>query len=501
MKAEEDAKQPGAISSNNFYGNNNNNSNNANANRSAQQGQKQSQLPTRSNAGTTSNGNIYPIEALSPYAHKWTIKARCTHKGDIKTWHNKNGEGKLFSVNLLDETGEIRATGFNAECDALYDIFKEGNVYYISAPCRIQIAKKQFSNVNNDYEMTFERDTVVEKAEDQDNVPQVRYNFTNLATLQETEKDTSIDVIGILQEVGETSQITSKTTSKPYDKRELTLVDNTGFSVRLTIWGNTATSFEAQPESVIAFKGVKVSDFGGRSLSLLSSGSMTIDPDIDDAHKLKGWYDAQGRQENFKTHATMMGSMTNGRKDEYKTVAAVRDEQLGMSESTDYFTLKATVIYVKSENIAYPACQTENCNKKVVEIDPGNWRCEKCDKSWERPLYRYILQVNVSDFTGQLWLSCFDDTGRIIMGCPADDLMALKENDEKAFTEKVAEANCRAYVFRCRAKLDNFNDQQRYVCTVVLLVFERRFANSISSESATRSQARATSTSPLSAPD
>lgn len=84
----------------------------------------------------------------------------------------------------------------------------------------------------------------------------------------------------------------SKTTSKPFNKRELTIGDNSGYDVRLTIWGNIAQSFDAAPESVIAFKGLKVSDFGGRSLSLLSPGSMTVDPDIDEAHKLKGWYDA-----------------------------------------------------------------------------------------------------------------------------------------------------------------------------------------------------------------
>lgn len=109
------------------------------------------------------HANIYPIEALSPYAHKWTIKARCTNKSDIKTWHNKNGEGKLFSVNLLDDSGEIRGTGFNDQCDALYDLFQEGGVYYITSPCRVQLAKKQFTNLNNDYELTFERDTMVEK--------------------------------------------------------------------------------------------------------------------------------------------------------------------------------------------------------------------------------------------------------------------------------------------------------------------------------------------------
>ncbi|KAB8346326.1 hypothetical protein FH972_023370 [Carpinus fangiana] len=251
---------------------------------------------------------------------------------------------------------------------------------------------------------------------------------------------------------------------KPYDKRELTLVDNTGYSVRLTIWGNAAQSFDVREESVIAFKGVKVSDFGGRSLSLLSSGSMTVDPDIDEAHKLKGWYDAQGRTDTFNSHAAIMGTTgASGRKDEYKTISAVKDEQLGMSEQTDYFTLKATVIYVKSDNIAYPACQTSDCNKKVIETQPGEWRCERCDKSFESPQYRYIMQANVSDFSGQIWVSCFDDVGKLIMGMSADELITLKDSgDEKTYTNKIAEANCQTWIFRCRAKMDTFQDQQRY---------------------------------------
>ncbi|KAK5263123.1 Replication factor A protein 1, partial [Exophiala xenobiotica] len=180
-----------------------------------------------------------------------------------------------------------------------------------------------FSNLPNDYELHFEKDSTVEKAEEQDDVPQVRYNFTGIADLQSVEKDTTIDVIGVLKDIGETSQITSKTTSKPYDKRELTLVDDTGYSVRLTIWGKVASSFDVQPESVVAFKGVKVSDFGGRSLSLLSSGSVSANPDMPEAHKLKGWFDEQGRSGNFTTHANVQGAVSagGGRNDPFKTIS------------------------------------------------------------------------------------------------------------------------------------------------------------------------------------
>lgn len=411
---------------------------------------------------SAAHANIYPIEAISPYSHKWTIKARCTNKSDIKTWHNKNGEGKLFSVNLLDESGEIRGTGFNDQCDALYDIFQEGSVYYITSPCRVNMAKKQYSNLNNDYELMFERDTQVEKAEEQNGVPQVRFNFTNIGDLQTIEKDSTIDVIGIVKEVGELSEIVSKTTSKPYEKRELTLVDNTGYSVRLTIWGKTAASFDANMESVLAFKGVKVSDFGGRSLSLLSSGSMTVDPDIDDAHKLKGWYLAQGKNDTFATHAQMAGvSAAGGRPDPGKTILQVKEENLGMTENPDYFTTKATIIYVKQDSFCYPACLKPDCNKKVVEVDPGQWRCERCDITHPKPEYRYIMTVNVCDHTGHLYLNCFDDVGRIIMGMSADDVMKLKEEDDKAAQDLFQDANCKTLTFKVRAKMDSFQDQQR----------------------------------------
>lgn len=433
-----------------------------------QKPQVKKELPTRSTAGGggggggTTNGGavIYPIEALSPYAHKWTIKARVTSKSDIRTWHKASGEGKLFSVNLLDESGEIKATGFNDQCDQFYDVLQEGSVYYISN-CRVQLAKKQFSNLPNDYELTFERDAMVEKAEDQSSVPQLRFHFCSIAELQEVEKDATVDVVGILKDVAEVSHVTSKTTQKDIEKRELTLVDDSGFSVRLTIWGKTATNFDANPESVVAFKGVRVSDFGGRSLSLLSSGTMSLDPDIPEAHRLKGWYDASGRTGNFATHsgAGSMGGAT-GRQDQTKTVQQVKDENLGLEDAA-YFNLKATIVYIKQDTFAYPACANQGCNKKVADLGDGTWRCEKCDVNHPRPEWRYIMSVNVCDHTGQMWLSCFDDVGRIVMGQSADDLMAMKEEDEAQAAAAFEAANCRKLNFRCRAKMDTFGDTQR----------------------------------------
>lgn len=420
---------------------------------------RQQSMPSR--PATHAGANLYPIESLSPFTHKWTIKARVTLKSEIKTWHKPTGEGKLFSVNLLDESGEIKATAFNDQCDTFYDVLHEGSVYYISSPCRVTLAKKQFTNLPNDYELSFERDTVIEKAEDQSNLPQVRFNFCTIQELQSVEKDNTVDVIGILKDVGEVGEIVSKKDGRPFQKRELTLVDDTGYSVRVTVWGKTANSFDAQPEAVVAFKGTRVSDFGGKSLSLLSSGTMTVDPDIPDAHRLKGWYDSTGRTDTFSTHQNLatIGGAT-GRKDEVKTIAQVKEENLGVDD-TAYYSIKATIVFVKQDNFCYPACSSQSCNKKVTAMGDGTWHCEKCNVSHDRPNYRYIMSLNVADHTSHQWLSCFDETGNMIFGKSANEIMEIKENDEARFMALFEKVNCKKLNFRCRAKMDNYGDTQR----------------------------------------
>ena len=101
----------------------------------------------------------FPIEGLSPYQNKWTIKARVTQKSEVRQWSNNRGDGKLFSCTFMDETGEIRATGFNAAVDELYDKLQEGKVYYVSK-ARVNIANKKF-NASSEYEISLERNSEI----------------------------------------------------------------------------------------------------------------------------------------------------------------------------------------------------------------------------------------------------------------------------------------------------------------------------------------------------
>lgn len=61
---------------------------------------------------------------ISFHFSKIGVKVRVTNKGQVKTWSNSRGEGKLFSMDLLDDSGEIRMTAFNQQVDQMYELIK-----------------------------------------------------------------------------------------------------------------------------------------------------------------------------------------------------------------------------------------------------------------------------------------------------------------------------------------------------------------------------------------
>lgn len=197
----------------------------------------------------------------------------------------------------------------------------------------------------------------------------------------------------------------------------------------------------------------------GRSLSMSNSTHMTINPDITDAHVLRGWFDSLNAEPAYKSHSgggALGGGSVVFKREEQRTLAEVKDSQMGMSDHTDYFSCRATIVHIRADNLFYPACPTERCNKKVVDSNEG-WRCEKCDRSYKDPEYRYVLSMSVADYTGQVWLQGFNDVGLVVFEKTANELHEMKERDEAAYNAVLARANCNTFNFNCQAKQDTYN--------------------------------------------
>ncbi|EDV18754.1 uncharacterized protein TRIADDRAFT_62772, partial [Trichoplax adhaerens] len=60
--------------------------------------------PQQNLVDKSENRIVFPISSLTPYQNRWTIRTRVTSKSEIRKWSNSRGEGKLFSVDLIDES-------------------------------------------------------------------------------------------------------------------------------------------------------------------------------------------------------------------------------------------------------------------------------------------------------------------------------------------------------------------------------------------------------------
>ena len=131
---------------------------------------------------------------------------------------------------------------------------------FLFSNCSVKNANKQYSKLNNEYELTFKDQGTFELCEDGDDgdIPTITYNFVTISDLAGCEKDTMIDVLGVVRSTGDLAEIQTKA-GKNLKKREIVLVDKSSTEVSLTLWGNNAENLDLSNAPILAAKNVRVS--------------------------------------------------------------------------------------------------------------------------------------------------------------------------------------------------------------------------------------------------
>jgi len=428
--------------------------------------------------------NIQPVSSLNPYQSSWRIKVRVTKKDTMRHYHNQKGDGKLFGLDLLDKEGtEIRAVCFNETADKFYGVFEKDKVYLISRGS-VRLARKGFSHITNDYSITLNNDSEVVQVEDHEILSQ-KYNFVAIANIEQVEPKQFVDVIGVVTEVGPMSTIMSNKSQKEIKRRNLKIVDQTA-KIEVTLWSEDAENFDEHKlaaNTVVAFKGAKVSDFGGRSLS--AAGLIDVNPDRQEANSLMQWIQqCGGNVADQDIRSLSMGRDGVSGNAPRRTLAEVKEMKLGEDlesqhdkKKADYFTVVATITTIshsQDKKPWYEANPDLNCdakNAKVQSMGDGTWRCDKNGKVYNSYIPRYILRFCATDFSGNIWMTSFNEVAEKILRVPATEAEKMLSTDPEQYDRIFKEATFKKYVFKCKAFSDYYEDSARvrYDCIGVQL--------------------------------
>lgn len=115
-----------------------------------------------------------------------------------------------------------------------------------------------------------------------------------------------LDLMAVVTELQPVGTIQIKSTGEMKDKRNIILADDSGLSISATLWGEEAFRDDIAVGTIVAFKGCRVSDYGGKSLNLPSGPTNIIVNPINELRfkELKNWYKNQGGKEGQITSLT-----------------------------------------------------------------------------------------------------------------------------------------------------------------------------------------------------
>ena len=240
-------------------------------------------------------------------------------------------------------------------------------------------------------------------------------------------------VVADADAVGDVSLKSGGSTSR----RKVTLLDDSGVTVELTVWGVLAQQCWTQG-SVVVLKGVKASDWAGRSLNTMSTTTMVVAPSgvpvRGRAGELGAWYAMHGggalgcaRSLTAKSISREVSLCISDVLAAGQALAApgggrredgVRGVMLAVVEH-------ATVSCVAGQGKGvYDACafgggdgSSRSCGRKAEWRGDGRgWVCSAGHTCADAEK-RWVVLLEIVDHSGSMQVTAFDDVARAILGC------------------------------------------------------------------------------------
>ncbi|CAJ1407670.1 unnamed protein product, partial [Effrenium voratum] len=143
--------------------------------------------------------------------------------------------GMVFSVELLDrEGGKIRASLFNEAAEQHYDLMQCGRCFTLCNGS-VRPAQKKYSVLKHGYELVFDGRCQIHMVDDDADIGAVRLAVQKIASVTQMPVPSSVDICGVIVSAEHPQEFQTKE-GKALVKREITVADDSGHSVLVTLW-------------------------------------------------------------------------------------------------------------------------------------------------------------------------------------------------------------------------------------------------------------------------
>lgn len=252
---------------------------------------------------------------------------------------------------------------------------------------------------------------------------QNQWNFQSIQQTKQQPDATLVDVAGVLIR----DEIPSP------KKRILTIMDETSV-MQVTLWVSQ-TKVVLNLQDVVVISAGKVSSFNNGSLS--SAGLIMRNPSCPKVQQLQSWLEKVIQSTNYESVVDEMQLKQDT--ENLKTFDVIQDMLLQFGSNPiitfRYFTVKGFIKDIEHYNLFY-----------------GDNPCH------------YKARVTISDHLGrQLQIIAFDEAGKKIFGCSANDLKLLQQTRRRQWVSKMTSIckNKTELFFMMQAKLNEYGGSSK----------------------------------------
>ncbi|CAJ1380517.1 unnamed protein product, partial [Effrenium voratum] len=302
--------------------------------------------------------------------------------------------GMVFSVELLDrEGGEIRASLFNEAAEQHY---------------------KKYSVLKHGYELVFDGRCQIHMVDDDADIGAVRLAVQKIASVTQMPVPSSVDICGVFVSAEHPQEFQTKE-GKALVKREITVADDSGHSVLVTLWGDRARLDSREFARVAAW-----------------------------------WYKGGNQQRlTYISHSS-------------SPAGSLRPSQRATSVEISAMSQQAMPLY-------YMACLelkdggSLQCNRRVDETG----YCRMCQKSGKVGP-RLNVRCRFHDAFGSCWVTVFHPAAEKVLGSTAECIVELSQQSEEICEEALKDTYYDEMLeLQLRAKPDTWGGEARTNVTCV----------------------------------